>query len=141
MLFFNKNYSIRKILGLDNIKDNFNREDILKFLQEAKEEVLLPSEGGHPVVDKEQLDVPIAVELETNTICNLRCKHCSQADYTRVMPLEKVSHILEILDENNVFEVNLIGGEFFCIRVFWRSSIWLVKNIILLRLLLLMEHS
>jgi len=111
--FFNRNYSVEKIVELIGLKENLNDRDILSFLQDVRKEVVQPYEGGYPIVDKEQLDVPIAVEIQTNTTCNLRCRHCSQPDYSRVMPFRKIKGILEVLDKKGVFELNLTGGEFF----------------------------
>lgn len=115
-MFFNRCLSPEKIvdsINIQNEKDILSKKDVISFVGEIKKELLTPYEGGYPIIDKEQLDVPVAVELQVNTTCNLRCKHCCQSNYSKIMPLKKVEQILEILYKNKVFEVNLTGGEFF----------------------------
>jgi len=113
-MFFNKNHPLDKIVNLINSKREIvNKKDISDFLQEIKKELTSPYEGGYPIISKKQLDVPIAVELQINTQCNLRCKHCCQANYDKTMSIEQVKYILEILSRKKVFEINLTGGELF----------------------------
>jgi len=113
-LFFNKHYNLGRITNFINRKKEIiGRKEILNFLQKIKKDLLSPYEGGYPIIDKERLDAPIAIELQTNTQCNLRCKHCCQDNYDKIMPLRKVRHILDILNEKGIFEINLTGGEFF----------------------------
>lgn len=64
--------------------------------------------------EQEKLDKPIGVEIEITTACNLRCKHCFQGEYPEVyMSFEKFKDIVDILSANDVYEVNLVGGEIF----------------------------
>ena len=64
--------------------------------------------------EQEFLDRPLGVEIEITTACNLRCKHCFQGEYPeRYMPFAKFKEIVDILVSNQVYEVNLVGGEFF----------------------------
>jgi MoaA/NifB/PqqE/SkfB family radical SAM enzyme len=80
---------------------------------QIKNELEQAYEGGYPVIDKEQLDAPIAAELQINTGCNLRCKHCCQSSYNKEMSLKRVGSILNALYKANIFEINLVGGELF----------------------------
>lgn len=110
--FFNKSYSPEKITNLINSKKRIvKKEYVLDFLKELKKELLVPREGGYPVVDKELFEIPISVEVQLNTQCNLRCKHCCQPSYDKIMPVAQVKRILKILNEKKVFEINLTGGE------------------------------
>ncbi|MCL0080275.1 radical SAM protein [Dehalococcoidia bacterium] len=110
--FFNHKYAIGKMLDLAK-KDNYvlSNKDVADFLREIRSQITLPYEGGHPFLEEEQLDVPISVELQICRYCNLRCKHCAQSNYEGDMPIERVRHMLEILDRDGVFEINLTGGE------------------------------
>jgi len=105
--FFNKNYNLDEIVkSINSKRKTVNKKDVSDFLHNIKKEITLPYEGGYPIIGKEQLDAPIAVELQTNTTCNLRCKHCCQAGYNKIMPINRVKDILEILYKNNIFEIN-----------------------------------
>lgn len=115
-LFFNKNKSILKIVEFFaerrkraeklDIKNN-----IRKFLKKVAKELNRRDSGEWPIIEGNFLDAPIGVELQINTTCNLRCKHCFQSNYSRIMPLSRIKNILSILYKNNVFEINLVGGE------------------------------
>jgi|GEM_PF-882830 len=117
-LIFNKNYSIskavRKLFPVNKkiYKDVFKNK-IKQFLIGIKKELKTKYEGGFPFVEDEQMDVPIAAEIQVNTFCNLRCKHCCQSSYNKIMPFKKIKKILEILYREKVFEINLVGGELF----------------------------
>lgn len=108
--FFNKKSSVKKIAKDSGLKEE---SVILKFLEQIKGEINCLYEGGYPIINNEQLDVPIAAELQVVTKCNLRCKHCCQSSYDKEMPMRQLENILRILAEKNVFEINLVGGEFF----------------------------
>ncbi|OIP76414.1 MAG: hypothetical protein AUK09_02030 [Parcubacteria group bacterium CG2_30_36_38] len=108
-LFFNQNLSLNQI----SRKTNCTKEEIEEFLTKLKKELLTLYDGGYPIVEHEQMLTPIAVELQINNQCNLRCKHCCQDNYEKMMPYNNVSQILKILYQANVFEINLVGGEIF----------------------------
>lgn len=60
------------------------------------------------------LDRPLGVEIEITTACNLRCKHCFQGEYPeKYMSLGTFKNIVDILENNDVYEINLVGGEIF----------------------------
>jgi len=116
-LFFNKQYvpsKIKEILSTSKKHSNtLETKEINLFLRDLKKELLSPHDGGYPLIGRKQLDIPIAVELQTNTKCNLRCKHCCQGNYDIVMPIKQIKNILNILYKKNIFEINLTGGEIF----------------------------
>ncbi len=115
-LFFNKRYSMNDTICA--IAEEYNTEntrnfveEIRKFLLEIKSQILNNSVN---VAEQTKLDYPIGAEIEITTGCNLRCKHCFQGDYQeKFMPLEKFKHIVDILAQNYVYEINLVGGEIF----------------------------
>jgi MoaA/NifB/PqqE/SkfB family radical SAM enzyme len=107
--FFNQNLDLGEIAK----KTNYAKEEIKKFLLKIKKELLLPSNGGYPIIENEQMVAPIAAEVQINNQCNLRCKHCCQDDYNKIMPFKEVAKILKILHKAKVFEINLVGGEIF----------------------------
>lgn len=110
--FFNYNRTIGEIQQF--LVENgyeLKQENIEGFLRELKSVLKKPYEGGYPVIEEEQMEAPLAVELQVNTTCNLKCKHCCQADYGQVMPLEKIKFILKELYKKNIFEITLVGGE------------------------------
>lgn len=112
--YFNEDFSITDLQKYFNSKNRqITKKTILKFIKNLKEELSFPYEGGYPIVEKEEMTVPIAVELQIITRCNLRCKHCCQTDYKKIMPVKKILNILEILYKNKIFEINLTGGEVF----------------------------
>lgn len=110
--FFNKNYSVDKIQARFSASKtkNLSKEEILKFLYSIKKELRVNREG-YPIIDQEQMNVPIAIELQINTTCNLRCKHCFQKEYGKLIHINKIKRILKILDKEKVFEITLVGGE------------------------------
>ena len=64
--------------------------------------------------EQAMLDRPLGVEIEITTACNLRCKHCFQGEYPeKYMTLKKFKNIVDILEKNEVYEINLVGGEIF----------------------------
>ena len=109
------NYFFNQNLGLNEIsqKTSCTEEEIKFFLMELKKELLLPYNGGYPIIENERMQAPIAVELQINNQCNLRCKHCCQDDYNKVMSYATAAKILKILYQANIFEINLVGGEIF----------------------------
>lgn len=112
-LLFNKEKKIEEIAksvasGYD-IPTFEVKADILEFIKHVKEEV---SPEKFSIVEQEQLTMPLGVELEITTACNLRCKHCFQKDYSNnFLETEKAIEIIKKLTDNNVFEISLIGGE------------------------------
>ena len=85
-------------------------KDVKDFLLQLKKEIL-PS--GFNVIDQEQMDSPLGIELEITTSCNLRCRHCVQdGQHNEIfMDYEKFIEIADILSENGVCEISLMGGE------------------------------
>lgn len=116
-LFFNRNYSLSKIVDIIFVFKKKNNKDLEKkvkqFLIEIEGELKNKHQGGYPFIKEEQMDIPIAVELQINSTCNLRCKHCCQSSYDKLISFKKIEKILEILAEEKVFEINLVGGELF----------------------------
>lgn len=112
--FFNNQKPVKTILNiLKKSSYNLEEKDIENFLRNLKKTLETFYEGGYPVVEEEQMEIPLAAELQINTTCNLRCKHCCQSDYASVMPIKQVKSILDILYKAKVFEINLVGGELF----------------------------
>lgn len=112
--FFNEEKSVDKILKiLKKSGYKLGREEILSFLNDLKKDLENFYEGGYSVVENEKLEAPLSVELQLNTICNLRCKHCCQPAYEKVMTTKKVKSVLNILYKSKIFELNLAGGELF----------------------------
>lgn len=57
---------------------------------------------------------PINAEISINEACNLRCRHCFQSSYEKkFMSIKDFCSIIDELVENEIFEINLIGGEVF----------------------------
>lgn len=85
------------------------KTDVAEFLAQIKTEV---HPDGFNVIEQEQLEVPLGIELEITTSCNLRCKHCFQEHHGEMhMPTEKAIGIIGQLADHQVCEVSLIGGE------------------------------
>lgn len=84
-------------------------EDVTSFLKHVADE-LRPEVFNN--TEQFGMDVPLGVELEITTACNLRCRHCLQSDYSSVfMSIEKARWIINQLSKAGVFEVSIIGGE------------------------------
>lgn len=112
--FFNDQKSIAIILEfLKKLNCKLSKKDIRNFLRNVKLILETPYEGGYPVIEEEKMEVPLAVELQINTTCNLKCKHCCQADYVNTMSFKQVRFILDTLYKEKVFEIILVGGELF----------------------------
>ncbi len=85
------------------------RTDVVEFLAQIREEV---HPDGFNVIEQEQLEVPLGIELEITTSCNLGCRHCFQEHHDGMhMPTEKAISIIGKLADYQVCEVSLIGGE------------------------------
>lgn len=115
--FFNKNYSSDKIAFLLKKKSKdpsiISKKVIEEFLKKIKKELKDSRAGGYPIISQKEVGVPVSVELQINTNCNLRCRHCFQDEYHKIMPFEKIKKILTILHKVKVFEIKLVGGETF----------------------------
>ncbi len=115
--FFNKNFSQKDIVEFFNksrkYKGNVASSDVRSFLIDVKEELHSNLNDGYVLPSNFVPSVPVSVELQINTRCNLRCKHCFQDSYSTTMHLKRIEEILKILKEANVFELNLVGGEVF----------------------------
>lgn len=110
--YFNKNLSLAQIVSLlGKSKEKLTKSEIKNFLSSLKKEILEEQGGGFPVFSKQKPRAPISVELQIITRCNLRCAHCLQAEYGKIMPFKKVKRILETLSQAGVFEIKLTGGE------------------------------
>lgn len=101
---------ITEIIANDyQISPSQAKSDIAEFLTKIKKEV---HPDGFNVIEQKQLEVPLGVELEITTSCNLCCKHCFQEHHDGVhMPTEKAINIIGRLADYQVCEVSLIGGE------------------------------
>jgi len=108
--FLNRDYSVNKIVKKIN-KRNIQKQNVIDFLNSTKEELSLPNQAGYPMINQDFFSTPLAVELQVMTKCNLRCKHCCQDDYNKIMPLRKIKNILKILNDKKIFEISLVGGE------------------------------
>ena len=85
------------------------KEDTAEFLAQIKEEI---HPDGFNVIEQEQLEVPLGIELEITTSCNLCCRHCFQEHHDGIyMSTEKAISIIGQLADHQVCEVSLIGGE------------------------------
>ncbi|MBW6440693.1 PqqD family peptide modification chaperone [Patescibacteria group bacterium] len=112
-LLFNQEKDTKKIAEI--IADNYQislsqaKNDIAEFLTEIKAEV---HPNGFNVIEQKQLEVPLGIELEITTSCNLCCKHCFQKHHDGAhMPTKKVIGIIGKLADCQVCEVSIIGGE------------------------------
>ncbi|WP_119396559.1 radical SAM protein [Salinibius halmophilus] len=56
-------------------------------------------------------DFPLDIKWYITSKCNLRCKHCYLESYKDNPSLETCLSIIDFLSENNVRNINLIGGE------------------------------
>jgi len=108
--FFNRNYSISKIIKKLG-KKNIQKQNVVDFLNSIKEDLFSPNQSGYPMINQDFFSIPIAVELQVMTQCNLRCKHCCQDNYDKIMSIEKIKNILKILNDKKIFEISLVGGE------------------------------
>lgn len=115
-LFFNRDYSVRTVA--EALCAEYSLSDVQKmeetvqgFLHDLKDRV---TKSNVNIAEQHQLDYPLGVEIEITTGCNLRCKHCFQGEYKEhFMSLETFTHIVDILESNHVYEINLVGGEVF----------------------------
>ena len=113
-LFFNNQKSIETISeSLKKLNRKLTKKDVEDFLKNLRSILETPYEGGYPVIEEEEMEIPLAVELQINTTCNLKCRHCCQADYANTMPFKQIKLILDTLYKEKVFEVILVGGELF----------------------------
>ncbi|HSA08431.1 MAG TPA: PqqD family peptide modification chaperone [Candidatus Moranbacteria bacterium] len=85
------------------------KDDVAEFLAQIKDEI---HPDGFNIIEQEQLEIPLGIELEITTSCNLCCRHCFQAHHDGVhMLTEKAISIIGQLANHQVCEVSLIGGE------------------------------
>ena len=99
----------RKIAQTYGITPEQALRNVTDFLGDIKRE-LRPDMFND--IEQADMDIPLGVELEVTSACNLRCRHCLQSDYSPVfMNLAKARSILETISKSGVFEVSLIGGE------------------------------
>lgn len=113
--FLNQNKSVEEIAT--EISNRFNVEntdickDVRSFLSDIYKRITIANINES---EQRMLNRPIGAEIEVTTACNLRCKHCFQGEYPeKYMSLEKFKDIVDILKRNDVYEVNLVGGEIF----------------------------
>lgn len=115
-MFFNQGMSVDEICGVfkseyELLDETDLRKQVNSFLVDLKGRI---TRSNVNLSEQQKLDYPLGAEIEITTGCNLRCKHCFQGDYQENhMPLEKFKHIVDILHRNNVYEINLVGGEVF----------------------------
>ncbi len=112
-LFFNHEKDIDSIAQSISKKFHISLfqalNDVIEFLQQIQEEI---KPSGFNVLEQRQLDMPLGVEFEITTSCNLRCKHCFQAEHQEIfVPTQKAIDTVNLLAKNGIFEVSLIGGE------------------------------
>lgn len=112
--FFNKDQSEASILEVLSKEDKTITEKLINsFLSDVKEQILNSENEGYSFLKGQIPSAPVSVELQINTKCNFRCKHCFQEDYAMSMPFKTVKKYLKILKDTGVFEVHLVGGEVF----------------------------
>lgn len=114
-MFLNESLSSAEIAAKLQEKYDCNasevHKDVKSFLANIYERI---STSNVNEAEQELLDKPLGVEIEITTACNLRCKHCFQGEYPEVyMSLEKFKWIVDLLKKNDVYEINLVGGEVF----------------------------
>lgn len=120
MVFVNEDGS--KILdlffNLEKTPDEISKETdleepkVIEFLGDVKKS-LAEEQLSYPVPSKGYFDAPLSAELQISNTCNLRCKHCFQADYSKVLTYKEVDKRLSVLSKNGIFMLNLVGGELF----------------------------
>lgn len=113
--FLNENKSIDEIsIEISNKFDAENSDihkDVRSFLCDIYKRITIANINES---EQRMMDRPIGAEIEITTACNLRCKHCFQGEYPeKYMSLEKFKNVVDILKQNDVYEVNLVGGEIF----------------------------
>jgi len=111
-LLFNQGKDVEEIANIVvsdyQIPPSQAKSDVAEFLAQIKKEV---HPDGFNVIEQEQLEVPLGVEIEITTSCNLCCRHCFQEHYAIDMPTEKAISIINQLADHQVCEISLIGGE------------------------------
>lgn len=112
-LLFNQQQKLDEII--ENIAREYNkplnktREDVIDFLSQIKKEM---RPGIFNVINQKQLESPLGVELEIITSCNLLCRHCLQKNHNGItMPTRQAIDIIDVLADNQVCEISLMGGE------------------------------
>lgn len=98
-----------KLAQIHRISLEQAKQDVADFLSDIRDE-LRPDKFN----DTEQvnMNIPLGVELEVTSSCNLRCRHCLQSDYSPVfMSLDKARWIIGTVSKSHIFEISLIGGE------------------------------
>lgn len=114
-LFLNKDKSVDEIAAKISNKFDVNYDtavkDVRNFLGDIYKRLTIANINES---EQNMLDRPIGAEIEITTACNLRCKHCFQGEYPeKYMSLEVFKNIVDILKTNDVYEVNMVGGEIF----------------------------
>lgn len=114
-LLLNKNKSVNEIadkfVADYGITHEQAEKDIKAFVAEVYRRITTANINE---AEQKMLDKPLGAEIEITTACNLRCKHCFQGEYPeKYMTLERFKEIVDILEENDVYEINLVGGEIF----------------------------
>jgi MoaA/NifB/PqqE/SkfB family radical SAM enzyme len=100
---------VKKVSSDYGLTEDAVASDINDFLKQVGSE-LAPNKFSFS--EQSQTEIPLGVELEITTGCNLRCWHCLQTGYPgKCMPDDHVLRILDILADAGVFEVSIIGGE------------------------------
>lgn len=113
--FLNCDVSAREIAQEIAINYGIAEQTALKDVKQFLAEILNRMKTS-TLNEAEQmlLEKPIGVEVEITTACNLRCKHCFQGEYPEeYMSYETFTNIIDILDDNGICEINLVGGEIF----------------------------
>ena len=113
--FLNGEMSVKEIAEKISEEYTVEKETAIKEVKDFLADILKRMKTSH-LNEAEQvlLDKPIGVEIEITTACNLRCKHCFQGEYPeKYMKYETFTHIIDLLDDNGICEINLVGGEIF----------------------------
>lgn len=115
-MFLNQEMSKKQIVEelskkYSNVPKDVIENDIIDFIDSLYERI---THSNVNLAEQRQLDFPLGAEVEITTGCNLRCRHCFQGSYCEnFMSFEKFKSIIDILVNNNVYELNLVGGEVF----------------------------
>jgi radical SAM protein with 4Fe4S-binding SPASM domain len=111
-LFIYDENKIGEINKLGQIKPNKKSKLIINDL--VKKELIISSKNIFFKVSnkKENISSPFNVTLQITDKCNLRCGHCHRnKNGSRIMSFDEFKKIIKDLRKNNVFNINISGGE------------------------------
>jgi len=95
----------------DETKDFLKNEDLLKNYEADIKKIWDGPEDPASILN---LRLPCLLQLEYTYKCNLYCKYCySASSLTRkeLMSFDKFKYITNLIDNEDIFEVHVLGGE------------------------------